>query len=235
MDNFSQSLEYMGTGTGAYRTPKAAETRFNSGVYDGLPLYDKRPISATSPVVRQTREPTEIIEIPVIREVPASYNVERREHQPIPVRYATYEVYEPAEIESFDFQPPIVVSGRKHLSKRGRSYRRSVHFNPEPAVTYQTVPAPSQFVENYSDDRFNEQFFSKNPNIRHSHNINRRLQTAQAVNALRSSLPDQTVKGSGPHDMFLPDDVRMLYLDPEMIKNDFKAKVDLDCDQVYIA
>lgn len=224
----------MGTGTGAYKTPKAAETRFNSGVYEGLTLYDKRPIAATSSVIRQTRESPEIIEIPTIREVPASYNVERRDHQPIPVRYTTYQVYEPVEIESFDVQPPIVVSGRKQHSKRGMSNRRSVNFNPEPAVTYQTVPAPSQFVESYSDLRFNRPVFSKNPNIKHNQNIDRRLQKTQAVNNLRSSLPAQTVKGSDLHDMFLPDDVRMLYLDPEMIKNDFKAKVDLDCDQVYI-
>ena len=224
----------MGTGTDDYRTPKAAETRFNSGVYEGLTLYDKRPIAATSPVVRQIREPPEIIEIPTIREVPASYNVDRREHQPIPVRYTTYQVYEPVEIESFNVQPPIDVSGRKQHSKGGRSNRRSVNFKPESAVTYQTVPAPSQFVESYSDVRFNRPVFSKNPNIKHHHNIDRRLQKAQAVNNLRSSLPAQTFKSSDPHDIFLPDDVRMLYLDPEMIKNDFKAKVDIDCDQVYI-
>lgn len=228
MDNFSQSLQFIGTGTGAYRTPKASQPRITSGGFEGLSLFDKRPLGATSPIARQAPLHSQIVEIPVIREVPASY-VHRQEHHPAPVRYVMQDEYQPVEVESFEVQPPIVVSGRRQHRKKNAD-RKSVQLRPAHTVTYQSMPWFSQTVDS-NGDHINGLLFSKNGALRLSHHTRHRP-SFNVVNSMRASLPAENPKHPAPHDMFLPEDVKMLYLNPEMIKKDFKDKVDLDCDQV---
>lgn len=229
MDNFSDSLRFIGTGTGAYKTPKASQPQFTTGVYEGLHLYDRRPIAATSPVSRRNMETMDVVEVPVIREIPASY-IERREPTVVPARYSSYTAYEPVEMDTYKGQTPVIVRDKRH-HKKHQDGRRQVHYQQPQTVSYMSLVEQPRMAES-SGGHINELLFSKNPSLRMGHHQNRRRSSGQQSVSLRSSLNMIPSKDASPHEMFLPEDVKMLYLNPEMIKKDFKEKVDLDCDQV---
>ena len=229
LDKFADSLKFIGTGTGAYSTPKASQPQLTSEAYEGFQLYDRQPIEGGIPVVQKQRESLQVVQTPVHRDGSVVY-VERREPQVIPGRYTIYEVYEPDEVRITHAQQRVIFQDPR-TQAQSSAIGPKIIYRTSNSPFYQGSVVPSN-ITSPKPNQINDLFFSKNNSLRLSHHQNRRRRSSQTEASLRNSHHNLTVKGTSAHDMFLPEDVKVIYLNPGMIKKDFKDKVDLDCDQV---